>query len=129
MPSRKQANRAIDRWDTVFTALSAEPRRQLVAALNDIPPENRILLPEAAMSPVVESDRERLRAELLHLHLPLLAECEFIEWTTEPFRAGRGPRFEEAAVVLDLLQTYAAQVPDTLVSGCQRLEAERQNDR
>lgn len=129
MVSRNQVSWACDRWDTVFTALSAEPRRQLIGALCDIPAENRVLLPEAAMSPAVEPDRERLRVELVHQHLPLLAEHGFVEWTTEPFRAGRGPRFEEVAITIELIRTNASQVPDTLVEGCRRLESERQDGR
>jgi hypothetical protein len=125
MTAEQQGQAVIDRWDTVFTALSAEPRRQLVAALKDVSPTNRVLLPEAAMSPTVEPDRERLRVALLHQHLPLLADGGFVEWTDEPFRAARGSRFEEAAVVLDLIQTHAERVPDALVYGCRRLEAER----
>jgi len=127
MTTVQQGQAVIDRWNAVFTALSAEPRRQIVAALNDIPSTNRVLLPEAAMSPTVESDSERLTVALRHQHLPLLADGGFVEWSEEPFRAARGPRFEEVAVVLDLLQTHAGRVPDALVYGCRRLEAERRN--
>lgn len=119
---------AIERWDRVFTALSAEPRRQLVAALADTPPERRVLLPQAAMSPEVPPDPERLRINLQHRHLPLLEDGGFIEWTAEPFRAARGPAFGEVAVVLKSLHERAEAIPDTLVDGCQRLERERKKE-
>ena len=121
-PREKQV---IDSWDRVFTALSAEPRRQIIVALNDLPADNRVLLPEAAMSPTMQPDREQFVLELCHHHLPRLEAHGFIEWTKEPFRAARGPRFEEVAVVIELLQENATQIPDSLVYGCRRLEAER----
>lgn len=121
-PTEKQA---IERWDRVFTSLSAEPRRQIIVALNDVPADNRVLLPEAALSPTMQPDREQFVLELCHHHLPHLEDYGFIEWTKEPFRAGRGPRFEEAAIVLKLLQENATRIPDSLVHGCPRLEAER----
>lgn len=123
---RSRGRRVIDRWDRVFEAISAEPRRQLVVALNDAPADGRVSLPEAAMSPAVPPDRESLTIELRHRHLPLLESHGFVQWTREPFRASRGPRFEEVAVVFDALHDEAASIPDRLVYGCRRLEEERQ---
>ncbi len=116
----------IESWDRVFRALSAEPRRQLVVALRDTPPAQQVSLPEAAISPTVPPKPEQLNLALQHNHLPLLEECGFIEWTTEPFRASRGPNFDEAAAVCDALHENAAKIPDSLVVGCRRLEAERE---
>ncbi|WP_255151269.1 hypothetical protein [Halorarius halobius] len=119
--------RIIERWDRVFEAASAEPRRQLIVSLMDADPEGSVLLPASAMNPNVPMDPDRLRTELYHQHLPLLAERGFIEWETEPMRASRGERFEEVAVVFEALHSTATEIPDSLVVGCQRLEAERQN--
>lgn len=115
-----------ERWDRVFEALSAEPRRQLVASLLDAAPDSDVPLPESAINPDVPTDPERLRHELHHRHLPMLAEQDVIEWETEPLVATRGPRFDEVAAVMEALHEAATDVPDSLVIGCRRLERERQ---
>lgn len=119
--------RVIERWDRVFGALVAEPRRQLVVSLLETEPTEAVSLPEAAVNPDLSTDPERLRTELYHTHLPLLAEHGFVRWGTDPLRARRGPRFEEVGVVLDSLHRAAGDIPDSLVVGCRRLEAERED--
>lgn len=118
--------RVIDRWNEVFTALSAEPRRQIVVSLLDNSPEYAAPLPESAINPNVPADAETVRRELHHCHLPLLAEMGFVEWENEPLVATRGPRFEEVSVVFEALHDGAREIPDPLVVGCQRLEQEQQ---
>ncbi|WP_255190752.1 hypothetical protein [Natronobeatus ordinarius] len=122
----EDGKRVIERWDRVFEALMAEPRRQLVVTLLDAGAGQPVSLPEAAMSPTVPPDRETLGTHLHHRHLPLLADSGFVRWEADPFRAWRGPNFEEVAVVVTLLQENAAVIPDTLVYGCRRLERERE---
>lgn len=121
----QNGNRGIDRWDEVFEALTAKPRRQLVAALVDAPTDQPVVLPEAAASPTVPSDLDSLRIDLRHTHLPLLDDAGFVRYESEPFRAYRGPRFEEVATVIETLHDAAADLPESLVNGCQRLEEER----
>ncbi|WP_415380469.1 hypothetical protein [Halosimplex sp. TS25] len=115
-----------ERWDTVFKALSSEPRRQLIVSLLDAGPEQSVPLPESAIMPNVPPDQEVLRQELHHVHLPMLAEMEFITWETEPLSASRGPRFDEVAVVFEALHAEAGRIPESVVLGCQRLEEEQQ---
>ena len=117
--------RVIDRWTEVFTALSAEPRRQIIVLL-DNPPDYAAPLPESATNPNVPADAETLRRELHHRHLPQLADMGFVEWENEPLVATRGPRFAEVGVVFESLHEGAREIPDSLVVGCQRLEAEQQ---
>jgi hypothetical protein len=95
--------------------------------LLDAEPGGSVPLPEAAMNPNVPVEFDELRTELHHVHLPMLAALEFVEWETDPLCAFRGPRFEEVAVVFDSLQSMADRIPDSLVIGCQQLEAERQD--
>lgn len=120
------AQEVIERWNAVFETLSAEPRRQLVVSLLDAPKGETVSLPESARNPNVPVVLEELRLELIHRHLPLLAEHGFVDWQEDPFVASRGPRFDEVAVVLETIQENSRQVPDSLVIGCQRLEQERQ---
>jgi len=76
----ENAKAVIDRWNTVFTALSAEPRRQLVVSLSNAPPGETVALPESARNPNVPIVLAEFRLRLRHVHLPLLADCGFIEW-------------------------------------------------
>ncbi|WP_336327341.1 hypothetical protein [Halovenus sp. HT40] len=122
-------SQVIERWNTVFKALSAEPRRQIIVSLLDTPPDESVPLPESAVNPNVPQDSKSLRRELHHVHLPMLSEMDFVVSKSEPLVASRGPQFDEAATVLETLQTKAADIPDSLVVGCQRLEAERENVR
>ncbi|MDZ5811393.1 hypothetical protein U4E84_08545 [Halorubrum sp. AD140] len=115
-----------ENWDTVFKSLSAEPRRQLIVSLLDAGADQSVPLPESAAMPNLPLDPEELRVELYHIHLPMLAENDFITWETDPLVASRGPRFDELAVVFEALHSDAANIPDSLVIGCQRLEQERQ---
>lgn len=115
-----------EEWNRVFRALSTEPRRQMIVALNDSPPSQSVVLPDAAISPVSQSGPEQMTLELQHNHLPLLEKSGFIEWTEEPFRAFRGPNFDEVAVVFDALFDTVDRLPDELVMGCHRLEAKRE---
>ena len=116
----------IDGWNNVFTALSAEPRRQLVVSLMEAPRNQPVTLPESAINPNVPADPEQLRLRLRHRHLPMLADQGFVTWETDPLVASRGTHFEEVAVVLEALHATAGDIPDSLVIGCQRLETERQ---
>jgi len=123
----RNGRRVIDRWDDVFAALSAEPRRQIVLSLLDAAPSESVPLPESAVNPNVPPDPKELRRELHHRHLPMLADLEFVTWDRDPLVAVRGPRFEQVAAVFDALQSTAADVPESLVVGCQRLERERRD--
>ncbi|WP_254524816.1 hypothetical protein [Natrinema caseinilyticum] len=122
----KNGKRVIRRWDDVFKALSAEPRRQLIVSLADAPATQTVSLPESAINPNAPADPAVLTQELCHRHLPLLADFEFVEWEPDPLVASRGSRFDEVAVVFDSLHSAATDIPDSLVVGCQRLEWEQQ---
>ncbi|MFC7214095.1 hypothetical protein ACFQO4_08385 [Saliphagus sp. GCM10025334] len=114
------------KWNDVFEALSAEPRRQLVVSLMDAPRDEAVSLPEHAINPDAPADPDVLRTELFHRHLPLLDGLGFVEWESDPFVASRGPRFEEVAAVFEALHSHATELPESLVLGCQRLERERE---
>jgi hypothetical protein len=126
MRSRYQNGKAvIDGWDDVFTAVSREPRRQLVVSLLDASSGESVPLPEAAVNPNVPPEPGCFEMALRHHHLPMLADRGYIEWSDDPLVATRGPEFDEVAVVFRALHAAAADIPDSLVVGCQRLEEER----
>ncbi|WP_343124135.1 hypothetical protein [Natrialba sp. SSL1] len=105
-----------DRWDQLLQLLAARPRRQLISSLLDAPADQRLPLPSAAVSsPQAEAgDHDRIAIELRHQHLPALASVEYIRWERDPFCVRRGPRFDEPAAVIRVLQESAGQFPDTL---------------
>ena len=121
----EQKQRMIERWDTVFQALGAEPRRQIVLSLMEAPEDRALSLPEAANPSYLREDPTELTTELIHSHLPELADGGFVEWESEPFTVSRGPAFEEAAIVFEALQDRADAIPPQLAEGCQRLEEKR----
>ncbi|WP_436910255.1 hypothetical protein [Halosimplex marinum] len=112
----------IERWNRVFGSLTAEPRRQMVVALMEAPPDRELSLPEAANPPYLLRDPEELYTDLVHSHLPALAEDGFVEWEREPLRVRRGPAFEEVAAVFEALHAHADEIPSQLTESCQRLE-------
>ncbi|MFC4541140.1 hypothetical protein ACFO5R_04260 [Halosolutus amylolyticus] len=120
-------NRVVDRWDRVFDALRAEPRRQLVLGLLDVSTDEWVSLPDAAIGPNRAVDRETVSVELHHRHLPMLSDSGYVRWEADPLRATRGPRFEEVASVVTSLQETADRLPDRLVDGCHTLERERRD--
>lgn len=120
----QNGRKVIERWDDVFRAVSAEPRRHLIITLLDR--DEVVPLPESAVNPNVPVDPDTLRRELYHQHLPMLEDLGFVEWDTDPLVAYPGPDFEQVAVVFDSLQENASEIPDSLVIGCQRLEEERE---
>lgn len=113
-----------DRWNTVFKAVAAEPRRQIIVSLLDAPPDGTVPLPEGAYNPNTATDLETLRQELYHAHLPMLSEMEFVESESDPLVASRGPRFKEVAAVFEALHAEQTEVPDPLVVS-QQLDSER----
>ncbi|MFP9190419.1 hypothetical protein [Natronosalvus vescus] len=122
----ENGHRTIEGWDRVFSAITAEPRRQLVVSLLDAPADQSVPLPESAINPNVPGDPDEIRQELYHRHLPMLADKGFIEWENDPFVASRGPKFEEVAIVFEALYSVADDIPESLILGCQRLEKEQQ---
>jgi len=115
------------RWDRLYEALSAEPRRMIIASLLDEPQGRRLPLPEAAESPNKPQDDETLRIELCHNHLPLLAEAGYVRWEQDPFVVQRGPRFEEPESIIEVLTDSLDALPPSLINNC-KIFREQVND-
>jgi DNA-binding transcriptional ArsR family regulator len=125
---QKNGQQVSERWNTIFKALSSEPRRQIIVSLLDTGLDQSVPLPESAIMPNVLPDPEVLRQELHHHHLPMLVDLGFITWETEPLVASRGSEFDEVAMVFEALHAEATSIPDSLVIGCRRLEEEQQKN-
>ena len=116
-----------ERWDQLYEALSAEPRRMIIAALLDEPEERRLPLPDAAESPNQPIDSETLSIKLRHHHLPLLAEAGYVRWTDEPFVVQRGPQFEEPAHILEMVSESIGELPSPLIDNCKIFKERMEN--
>lgn len=110
-----------NRWSTVFRTFGALPRRQIVDSLLHAPPDREMLLPEAANSPDQRRDPSALYVELIHIHLPRMAEAGFIEWEKDPLRVWRGHNFDEVGSVMEAVQSYD-EYSEPLRQECHRLE-------
>ncbi|SDR00974.1 hypothetical protein [Natronobacterium texcoconense] len=123
------SKRSVERWDDVFEALAAEPRRRLVVSLLDEPTGRRISLPDAAtLDSMTGRERRAFALALKHRHLPVLSDRGFVDWTTDPFCAQRGWRFDEVAAVVDALESNGGELPLSLLEGCPRLESDHSRE-
>lgn len=111
-----------DRWNRAFHALSQEPRRKLLISLINKPASEWVSLPDAALSSHYSGNREDLRIELCHQHLPLLKEKGYVDWRDSPFGAKKGPRFEEIEAIIRAIMTFGDALSDQLITDCQTLE-------
>jgi len=111
-----------ERWDQMFNVLSAEPRREIINSLLDVPLERRLPLPEAAESPNQSMSSEALAVKLRHHHLPKLAGAGYIRWESDPFCVQRGPHFAEPAFIVENVFESMNEIPDSLVKNCQVIQ-------
>jgi hypothetical protein len=54
---------------------------------------------------------ETLCTELYHVHLPKLAEKNYIQWEQSTDRVEQGPRFSDIRPLLSLIETHADDLP------------------
>lgn len=107
-----------ERWDQFMHMLSAQPRRQIITSLMDLPEDQALSLPEGAITPEIPIDRERFTMKLRQIHVPMLAKADYVRWSTSPFKVRRGTRFDEPASVMEALLSAEDTLSPSLVSGC-----------
>lgn len=107
-----------DRWDQFMYLLSAQPRRQIISSLMNAPEQDAQPLPDAAVTPDLSFDPEGFQIKLRQIHLPLLADADYVSWTKNPFQVRQGPRFEEPSSVMEVLLSAEDRLSPALVSGC-----------
>jgi hypothetical protein len=107
-----------DRWDQFMYLLSAQPRRQIITSLMDNPEQYRLPLPEAAITPEISVNKNQFEVKLRQVHLPLLAEADYVQWSTNPLQVQRGRRFDEPASAMEVLLSAEDRLASPLVSGC-----------
>ena len=107
-----------ERWDQLYDALSAQPRRMIIFSLLKHAEERRLPLPDAAQAPGTPMDAERLCLQLRHRHLPMLEDAGYIRWERDPFSVERGPYFEEPALVVSKMTEESTTYPRRLREEC-----------
>lgn len=90
--------------DRAMDALAASTRRQLLASLHDAAPPVGIAVAEAV------DDPER-SSELHHVHVPKLERYGYVEVTYGEELLYRGPRFDEVADVMCVVEANASRLP------------------
>ncbi|WP_247001317.1 DUF7344 domain-containing protein [Halosolutus gelatinilyticus] len=101
----------------VFNILADDYRRcTLIALLEETDRReetsrtaNRHLPDDVALG---EAGRDKRILELRHCHLPMLADSELIAWDRDANEIARGPRFDEAKPLLELLADHSDDLPE-----------------
>lgn len=99
------------RADDLFEVLSNPYRRQLlIALLEHNPQDDHDRDPLNIVSDDVEPDV--LEVALIHRHLPMLEEKDYISWNRETNEISTGPNWEEIAPLLELIHEHRDELPD-----------------
>ncbi|MFC7133944.1 MULTISPECIES: DUF7344 domain-containing protein [Salinibaculum] len=101
-----------DRWGDRFRALANPYRRQLLVALLEHNPQRDDDVDPLDHVTAAEADAEQFRATLTHVHLPKLAELGYIDWDRETGNINRGPNWDAAASLLQLIRDHRDELPD-----------------
>lgn len=57
------------------------------------------------------SEQEAVERQLIHNHLPKLAEAGYINWSRGTGEISKGPQFEEIEPLLELIEAHADELP------------------
>jgi len=58
-----------------------------------------------------EDDMADAEIQLVHNHLPKLAEAGYIEWDRDSSTISKGPGYDEIKPLLDLIESHADELP------------------
>lgn len=106
-----------DRWDRILRQLSAEPRRLVLTALLDAPPDSSLAVPDDIVPAGSSHDEAELSVQLRHCHLPALADAGYVVYEDDPLTVSRGPHFREVSAPLELARRATTELPADLVDG------------
>ena len=96
-------------FQSVLDALRDKHRRRLLVALLEHNPQEEVTIPEGV--DMGEADRELVKAQMYHTHLPRLDELGIIRWNRDENEVVKGPNFEEMRPLLELINDHADELP------------------
>lgn len=97
--------------DRLFDVLSQANRRHILSLVGETDRRDGEGL---VLGDLVADDggSERRTLELVHVNLPKLEDAGYVTWDREGNSIRRGPRFEEVASVVELMQNHQESLPD-----------------
>lgn len=93
----------------LFALLSHPHRRRIFTELNESTSRHETEVELEALSDATELEDETVN--LIHNHLPRLAEAGFVEWDPERQVVTHGSRFHEIAPLISLMVTHQDELP------------------
>lgn len=97
--------------DNVLDALSNPYRRQLLVALLAHNPQDDDDRDPLDVIPAPD-EPEVLQTELVHVHLPKLADRGYITWNRDENTISKGPNWDEIAPLLELIDAHREELPE-----------------
>lgn len=94
----------------VFEVLSHPFRRRILIRLHGRNPRDEAEFSADAMADDAD-EADSLPIELHHRHLPKLADAGFLDWDQSESVVTRGPRFEEIAPLIELMNDHREELP------------------
>ena len=101
-----------DPWQDPLLALADPYRRNLLVALLDDNPQDEEDLDPLNRRGGTDATPLARETELVHVHLPKLAEMGFIEWDRATGEISKGPDWEAIAPIVQLLHEHREELPD-----------------
>lgn len=97
--------------DRLFDVLSQAHRRHILSLVGetDRRDDEGLVLGDLVSD---EDGRERRTLELVHVNLPKLEDAGYVTWDREGNAIRRGPRFDEVASVIELMQNHQESLPN-----------------
>lgn len=93
-------------WDRILDVLSHRKRRLVLFMLARGEP-----VTESGLQVRGSSDGRRSESGVRHVHLPKLAEAGYVDWNRDTGAITRGPRFDEVAPLLELIENHSDELP------------------
>lgn len=97
--------------DQIFDVLSHPYRRRILTRLNQSNPRDEASFSTDSVADDTE-DEDEVAMDIHHRHLPKLVEAGFVEWDRETDAVTRGPRFEEIAPLINLMDKHEDELPE-----------------